>query len=112
LFRGGKAGDWVAFRVPVPQAGRFQISGHFARASDLGRYRLLVDGTPLGNSVDFYNGQGGTGATHVIPTGELNLGALELAVGEHELKFECVGKNDQATGHFLAADGFLLKLAK
>ncbi len=29
-----------------------------------------------------------------------------------ELKFECVGKNDQATRHFLAADGFLLKLAK
>jgi hypothetical protein len=112
LFRGSKAGDWVAFRVPVPQAGRVQIAGRFARASDLGQYRLLVDGSPLGRSVDFYNGQGGTGATHVIPTDELHFGTLELAAGEHELRFECVGKNGESTGHFLAADGFSLKLTQ
>ena len=28
-------------------AGRARISGRFARASDMGRYRLLVDGKPL-----------------------------------------------------------------
>jgi len=109
LFRAREAGAWIAFRVPVQASGRVQISGRFARASDLGRYRLLVDNQPLGDPVDFYNGEGGSPPTHVIPTDEIVFGALELSAGEHELKFECLGKNELSTGHFLAADGFRLK---
>jgi hypothetical protein len=71
---------------------------------------LLVDGSPLGRSVGFYNGQGGSGATHVIPTDERHFGTLELAAGEHESRFACAGKNGESAGHFLAADGFSLKL--
>jgi hypothetical protein len=112
LFRARQVGAWISFRLPVPEAGPLEIGGHFARASDLGQYRLLVDGEPLGLPVDFYNGAGGTGPTHVVPTNEIVFGALELRAGEHAFKFECVGKNDRSTGHFLAVDGILLRPVK
>jgi len=112
LFRAEKRGDWIAFRVPVAEAGRVQISARFARASDLGQYRLLVDGQQVGRPVDFYNGQGGSGPTHVVPTDELLFGVLELRAGERELKLECVGKNEGSTGYFLAVDGFSLEPVK
>jgi len=112
LFRAREIGDWIAFRVPVKEAGHMQIIGRFARASDLGRYRLLVDGQPLGEPVDFHNGEGGAPPTHVIPTGDIVFGAVELTAGEHKLKFECLGKHAHATGHFLAVDGFFLHPAK
>jgi hypothetical protein len=112
LFRAREVGAWVSFSIPVRETGRLQIGGRFARASDLGQYRLLVDGKPLGARMDFYNGEGGASPTHVIPTDEVVFGTLELAAGEHELKFECMGKHNRSTGHFLAVDGFLLKTAK
>jgi hypothetical protein len=112
LYRARETGDWIAFRIPVREAGRWHLGGRFARASDLGEYRLLVDGKPVGDAIDFYNGEGGAPPTHVIPTDEIVFGTLELAAGEHEFKFECTGKNARSTGHFLAADGFILKPVK
>ena len=85
------------------------MGGYFARASDLGIYRLLVDGRELGAAVDFHNEQGGWGATHVVPTGEIVFGELDLAAGEHELVLECAGKGARSTGRYLAVDGFMLK---
>jgi hypothetical protein len=36
-------------------------------------------------------------------------GELDLEQGECELKFECRGKGDRSSGHFLAVDAFTLK---
>jgi len=112
LFRAREAGAWIVFRIPVAEGGRRQIGGRFARASDLGQYRLFVDGKPLGPPMDFYNGEGGAPPTHVVPTDEIIFGALDLPAGEHELRFECTGKNERSAGHFLAADGFVLRPVK
>jgi hypothetical protein len=106
----GKA--WISFRVPVKQAGRWRIGGHFARASDLGSYQLLVNGQPLGKPTDFFNGTDGLGPTHVVPTGEIVFGETALEAGECELKFQCLGKSDRSTGFFLAIDALLLKPVK
>jgi len=103
------ADAWIVFPIRVEAAGRFRIGAHLARASDLGRWRLSIDGRPLGPEVDLYNGQGGHGPTHVIPTGEVIFGEIDLTAGEHELKFQCVGKNERSSGHFFAADGFVLQ---
>jgi hypothetical protein len=96
----------ITFPVQVKQSGRYRIAAYFARASDLGRYRLRVNGRLLGPEVDFYNGEGGWGATHVVPTGEIVFGELDLPAGENKLRFECAGKSDRSTGHYLAVDGF------
>ena len=86
LFQARETGAWIAFGLPVQEAGRWHVSGRFARASDLGQYRLLVDGQPLGVPVDFYNGEGGAPPSHVVPTDEIVFGTAALAAGEHELK--------------------------
>jgi hypothetical protein len=111
VFFAKGAGSWISFRVRVEKAGRWRIGCYFARASDMGRYRLQVDESALGPETDFYNGEGGWGQTHVVPTGEIVFGELELAAGEHELKLECLGKGDRSSGHFLAVDAFTLKPA-
>ena len=112
LFRALDKGAWITFPVRLDAGGRVRISGYFARASDLGRFQLLVDGKPLGAETDFHNDEGGGGATHVVPTGEVVFGELDLPPGKHEVKFECTGKNARSTAHFLAVDGFSLKPAK
>jgi hypothetical protein len=100
---------WISFRVPVEKAGRWRIGGHFARASDLGRYQLLVNGRKLGPSIDFFNGKDGFGPTHVVPTGEIVFGEVDLEAGECEVKFQCLGKGERSSGLFLAVDALTLR---
>ena len=69
---------------------------------------MLVDDQPLGTEMDFHNDEGGGGATHVVPTGEVRIGEVELSSGTHEFKLQCMGKNPRSTAHFLAVDGFLV----
>jgi hypothetical protein len=112
LFRAQEKGAWITFPIKVGTGGRTRIGGHFARASDLGKFQFLVDEKPLGAELDFHNDEGGGGATHVAPTGEMIFGELDLSPGNHEFRFECVGKNARSTAHFLAVDGFSVKPAK
>lgn len=108
LFRATGPRSWLAFRIEVEKAGKYQVRGRFARASDMGRYRLVVDSKVVGEPTNFYNGTGGSGPTHVVPSGDVAFGEIELTKGEHEFKLECVGKDEQSTGHFLGVDGFAL----
>jgi hypothetical protein len=112
LFLAREKGAWISFPVAVAEGGRVRISGRFARASDMGRYRLLVDGRPLGAEIDFHNDEGGQWATHVVPTGEIVFGEIELPAGEHRLRFECTGKAEKSAGHFLAVDGISVAPAR
>jgi hypothetical protein len=47
-----------------------------------------------------------------VATGEIVFGEIELPAGEHRLRFECTGKNERSTGHFLAVDGLSVAPAK
>jgi len=108
LFTAREKGASIRFRVDAGDGGRRRISARFARASDMGSWRLLVDGTPLGSAIDLYNGEGGLWATHVVPTGEVIFGEVVLAPGDHVLELECAGKGERSSAHFLAVDGFML----
>ena len=109
LFTAKSEDAWISFNVPVEKEGRWRIGGYFARASDLGRYQLLVNGQTLGPSIDFFNGDEGLGPTHVVPTGEIVFGEVDLKAGQCELKFQCLGKGEGSSGLFLAVDAFALK---
>jgi hypothetical protein len=108
VFVAKDASAWISFRVRVEKSGRWRIGGYFARASDMGRYQLLVGGRALGPVIDFFNGAGGLAPSHVAPTGEIVFGELDLEQGECELKFECRGRGEHSSGHFLAVDAFTL----
>jgi hypothetical protein len=109
LFYAKEKGASIVFKIQVATAGRKRVSGYFARACDLGKYCLRIDGRPLGPELDFYNGEGGTGSTNVVETGEIVFGELELAAGEHLIEFECLGKHEKATGSYLAVDGLAIR---
>lgn len=102
----------LSFRLPVEKAGRWRISGRFARASDMGRYQLFVNGRELSAPTDFFNDDAGLGPTHVVPTGEIVFGETDLEAGECELKFQCIGKAGRSGGFFLAVDALALQLVQ
>ncbi|HEY0866726.1 MAG TPA: DUF2961 domain-containing protein [Fimbriimonas sp.] len=83
-----KAGDRLTLRVPVAEAGEYEISGHFCHARDYGIHRLSIEGQPLGQH-DFYQANG-------VEWRKIDLGRARLEKGEAILTVECVGNNPAA----------------
>jgi len=86
----------VPFRLEADLKGvvRLQVVKSF----DYGQWRVRLDGKVVDRleAVDLY---------HPSPVAHvLKLGYLELAAGDHELKFECVGRNEASRGFFLGVD--------
>jgi hypothetical protein len=60
---------------------------------DYGIVKLTLDGRDL-TTIDLFN-------NGVVSTGELDLGAHDLAAGEHRLGVEIVGANDRAVKSYM-----------
>lgn len=88
-WTGGKPGDRLELALPVERPGRYTLKMRFTRAADYGVARILLDGKPLGEPIDFYH-QG------VVATRELALGEAELTAGRHRLTVEITGAHPQA----------------
>ncbi|MFO0981601.1 MAG: glycoside hydrolase family 172 protein [Planctomycetota bacterium] len=82
-------GDRLELALPVVEAGRYRIVAQLTRARDYGIVQVSLDGKPLGAPLDLYH-------DGVIPTGELELGQLELAAEQHTLAIEVTGANAAA----------------
>jgi hypothetical protein len=67
-------------------------------AADYGIWRVSLDGKVLPglDSADLYG--------PAVRSKTFDIGTLDLAVGEHALQFECLGKNPSSTGYFLGVD--------
>jgi hypothetical protein len=61
-----------------------------------GIYHVFLDGATIGKPVDLYSAD-------VVPS-QAKLGKLDLAAGEHTLRFECTGKSDASKGYFFGMD--------
>lgn len=81
--------------LPAPVA---KASLHAVRAPDYGRFRVLVNGTSIGE-VDFYGSHVGAFQVPISP-------AL-LRVGRNEVFFECVGKSPASANTFLGVSGLV-----
>jgi hypothetical protein len=88
-WTGAKPGDKLVLALPVAKAGKYELRGQFTKAIDYGIMQLALDGTKLGQPIDFFN-------DGVIPTGELVLGTVELTAGEHQFTVEITGANAKA----------------
>lgn len=100
-FRPDAQGGEVTVPISVKDSGTFELV-LFATASwDYGIYQASLDGKDLGRPMDFLND---------APVGrQVPLGRIELAAGEHSLKFRNTGKNEKSKGYFLGLDGVILK---
>jgi len=93
-WTGAKPGDKLTLSLPIERSGRYVLRAQFTKAVDYGIAQLYLDGKKLGEPIDFFN-------NGVIPTGEMELGTLELTAGEHQLTVEIVGANDQAVKSYM-----------
>ena len=81
VFCGGKkAGDGLAFTIPVEQEGTFRIRAGLLRSPSYGTVMLRVDGKPLGQPFNAHAPEV-SGPTWVI------FGDLHLTTGDHEFRF-------------------------
>jgi len=108
-FVAGKPGATITLPVEVSRTGKHRVAAYLVKASDFGIVQLLVDNKPLGEPIDCYNNEGGAGATHVIPTGEIDFGTVDLKAGQHTLSLEVVDKNPKAASYFAGVDCIVLK---
>lgn len=100
-WKDAAVGSKLRLKITIPRAGRYAVQGHFCFASDYGRHRLSLAGQPLGEH-DFY-GQG-------VTWKRLELGTVELPVGETEFVVEVLGSNPLAEPkrHMFGLDYLLL----
>jgi len=91
---GQKPGDRMVLAFEVPQAGRQRVFAQFLRARDYGVHQLAINGSPIGEPIDFYN-------PDVNPSGEMDLGVFDLKAGQNLLAVTVVGANEQAVPSFM-----------
>jgi hypothetical protein len=105
LWHGGKPGDKIIFKLPVPTGGRFRISAQFTKAPEYGRFQLWLDEAKLGEPIDLYSPQ-------AAPSGEMVLGELNLTAGAHRFIAQIIGANPQAKPkHYFGFDYLRLQAA-
>lgn len=95
-------GDWVALRMPVPQAGWYLAYAVLGRENPYGIVRVSVQGTPAADTIDLYTEgyrKGPLASPGVI---------LQLTGADCEFRFDVVGKNSASGGYRLAIDTLCL----
>lgn len=102
-WRGGNVGDALYLVLPVPEQGRYKVSGAFTKAGDYGKVQIRLNDEEIGPVLDFYD-------PHVVSTGEIFLGEIDLVAGSTILAVEIVGANERAVGHMFGLD--YIKLEK
>ncbi|GAB4152761.1 MAG: DUF2961 domain-containing protein [Planctomycetota bacterium] len=97
-WKDGKPGDSMTLRLPVPHGGRFDVRMQFCTAVDYGIVQVVLDGQRLGPPIDLFH-------LGVLPSGEKDLGVVELPAGAVELELRLVGRNEHAVPrHMIGLD--------
>lgn len=98
-WTGGGPNGRLDLELPVATEGQYNIELVMTMAQDYAVVQLLLDGEPLGESVDCYN------APDVITTGVVTFGPRLLTKGNHKLGFQITGANAKAVkGYMVGID--------
>ena len=93
--------DRLVLKVPVMEAGTYEVVGNFCHAKDYGIHEMKLNGKEIA-PMDFY----GTGVEWKL----ISLGTFTLEKGDAVLEIECVGNNASAVpGRMFGLDYLLLK---
>ncbi len=101
-FRPDKEGSVLTLEVDVRRPGPRVVSAYFTQAVDYGIYQLLVNGNALGKPFDGYNAS-------VMHSERIIFGEYDFKAGPCQFRFECIGKNEQATSYMLGLDLVLVE---
>jgi hypothetical protein len=102
----GRPGARLTLHLRAPAAGRYELLGHFTRATNYADVRVSVNGRALTLVVTGY-------APVVEPTGPVSFGRVPLRAGANEVVVEIVGKDPRSQGYsegyLVGIDGFRLR---
>ncbi|MCC6971741.1 MAG: DUF2961 domain-containing protein [Phycisphaerales bacterium] len=97
--KGEGASVETTFSVPAGLVHRPVLA--VTHSYDFGTWRVLIDGAPVGEPIDFYSKD--------VDVQEHVLSEEPLAPGEHTLRLECVGKDRASQGFKLGVDSVRLR---
>lgn len=91
----------IPFKLDQALAGMGQLK--LTKSFDYGTWKVTLDGKTLRGmeTLDLY-------APTVQPS-SFDIGAVDLAAGEHVLKLQCLGKNPNSKGFFLGVDALAVE---
>lgn len=99
-WRDQSVGDKLVFKVPVSEAGTYEVVGNFCHARDYGIHKMTLNGQSI-SPIDFY--EDGLDWT------KQSLGVFTLPKGTVLLEVECTGANPKADPrHMFGLDYLLL----
>jgi len=100
-FKPTEAESWVQVTFQTDKEQTTQLSAKMVHSWDYGIYQVKLDGKDL-ERLNLY-------AADVTPTVH-KLGTQKLSVGQHVLRFECVGKSPNSAGYFLGFDALAARV--
>jgi WD40 repeat protein/tRNA A-37 threonylcarbamoyl transferase component Bud32 len=98
-------GGYIELEVPVPTSGVFQLEVRFTQAPNYGVVQVSVDGQAVGRPFDGFN-------PAVIPSGGVEFGRVEIAHGNHHVRFTAMDKNRRSTAFLMGIDSLELQPLK
>jgi hypothetical protein len=100
LLKATDESGWVEIPLSVDKETTGELVARLAFGPDKGKYRVLLDGDKLAE----LNGYRGKDELDY-----LKLGERKLTVGQHTLRFECLGKAGPSDGHYLGLDKVVMR---
>lgn len=100
FWSGGSSGSQLTFSFNAPAAGMYRIYGGFTSAPDFGIFTHTINGQSTAPLDLFSRG--------VLPTGAVDLGAIDLKLGANEWRVLISGRNPLATQYRYGLDYVLL----
>ncbi len=100
FFRAKENGHWIELPFNVEKEGDYYVAANVAKHTVYGIYKIYVDGKVYCDSYDGYSAN-----THLTSQ---DLGKIHLTKGEHKIRFELIGKNDESTGVLIGVQGVTL----
>jgi len=98
-WRDGKPGETLVIEIPVPETGRYEITGNFCYANDYGIHEVEIAG--LKQEIDFFG---------TLSWKKVTLGVANLTKGTAQMKVTVKGKNEKAIPrHMFGLDYLILK---
>jgi hypothetical protein len=102
-------GDEAVFTLHTVQSGWYEVCGFFTRSSRHGIYQVRISDELLGDPVDFFKAEGGSGRYNEQRSDEIILGMIYLEGGLHEIGFEALEANEKAWGLLLDIDALIFR---
>ncbi len=95
------AGAWIEVPFEIKKKEPLRLLLNMTTSYDFGRYQAFLDGTRLGDPMDFYSPETSNQEFHLLD--------FWPEPGEHVLKLECVGKSSRSEGYYLGLESLRLR---